>query len=365
MLDVVVDHRLDDHAGVPGVLPQMSHHRPDVRGGPVSNVGGVDRTSDVAHERGEDVLVGSAHDGGFRGEVVQHGRLRDAGAFGDGGQRRSGVAPLSDDRLRPPSRRIRISLSVIGLVALVVVFGMRKPAPIGHWDNADGQDRFLRAHRTAFAVLPTPAETIDVRTDFGFVRVYRFASAGAGTTGGGNLPLLLLPGRASATPVWADNVPELLRIGNVYTVGLSIGGWTAVNLALHRPDHIASMTVVDPVYVFADMPLGTIVRSIPAALPWLPGSWRDSFNSYTAGGVPVGDEPVADMIEAGMQHYRLRLPQPTRISKKRLGRLDLPVLAIIAGKSVMRDPQAAVETARRAWTSRCVRPKACSVEPAD
>lgn len=300
------------------------------------------------------------------------------------------------DRLRPTSRRARVTLIVIGLVALVVTVGMRKPAPIGHWDNAAGQDRFLRNYRTAFADLPTPAQTFDVRTDFGFVRVYRFAaSTGAGTAGSGNVPLVLLPGRASATPVWADNVPSLLRIGDVYTidllgepgmsvqdrpirndteqaewlhqtlgalpperfhlVGLSIGGWTAVNLALHRPDHIASMTVIDPVYVFADMPLGTIVRSIPAALPWLPRSWRDSFNSYTAGGVPVGDEPVADMIEAGMQHYRLRLPQPTRISEEQLGRLDLPVLAIIAGNSVMHDPQSAAETARRALRHGTVR----------
>ncbi len=107
------------------------------------------------------------------------------------------------------------------------------------------------------------------------------------------------------------------------------------------------MTVIDPVHVFADIPFGTIVRSIPAALPWLPRSWRDSFNSYTAGGAPVEDEPVADMIEAGMQHYRMRLPQPTRISEERLRRLDLPVLAIIAGESVMHDPQSAAETARQ------------------
>ncbi|MFF5214602.1 alpha/beta fold hydrolase [Micromonospora sp. NPDC000442] len=287
-------------------------------------------------------------------------------------------------RLRPRRRRIKVLLLGIGLSVLVIIFVMRTPAPIGHWDSADGQDRFLRAYAEAFAALPDPAETIDVRTDFGIVRVYRFA--GTGAEGGADTPLLLLPGRASATPVWADNVPLLLRISDVYAidllgepgmsvqacpidsdeaqaewlhqtldaltpdkfhlVGLSIGGWTAVNLALHRPDHVASMTVIDPVYVFADLPFGTIVRSIPAALPWLPRSWRDSFNSYTAGGAPVEGEPVADMIEAGMQHYKLRLPQPTRINEERLGRIDLPVLAIIAGESVMHDPQSAADTAR-------------------
>lgn len=56
---------------------------------------------------------------------------------------------------------------------------------------------------------------LDVRTDYGVVRVYRFAG-----TGEVESPLLLLPGRASASPVWADNLPGLLEIGDVYTIDL-------------------------------------------------------------------------------------------------------------------------------------------------
>ncbi|MFC9029973.1 alpha/beta fold hydrolase [Streptomyces arboris] len=202
------------------------------------------------------------------------------------------------------------------------------------------------------------------------------------------MPLVLLPGRASASPVWADNLPSLLAIGDVYTVdllgepgmsiqdrpitgdddqaawlhqvlealpeesfhlvGLSIGGWTAANLALHQSGRIETLTLIDPVYVFDDMPWRTIARSLPASLSWLPKSWRDSFNSYTAGGAPVEDVPVAHMIEAGMKHYSLKLPQPVRISEDRLATLDMPVLAILAGRSVMHDAQTAARTAERA-----------------
>lgn len=294
---------------------------------------------------------------------------------------------------RPRSRRwrrTRVALVVCGLLVLVIAFALRTPAPIGHWDSAEGQDRFLAAYTEAFADLPEPDDSIDVRTEFGIVRAYRFAGSGDASA-----PLVLLPGTASATPVWADNLPSLLEIGDVYTidllgepgmsiqdrpitndddkaawlhqtldalpedtfhlVGLSIGGWTATNLALHQPEHIETLTLIDPVYTFADMPLGTIVRSLPASLPWLPKSWRDSFNSYTAGGAPVEDVPVADMIEAGMQHYALQQPQPTRISEAQLGTLDLPVLAIIAGESVMHDADVAADTARRALTDGEVR----------
>ena len=266
----------------------------------------------------------------------------------------------------------------------------RRDPRVGHWDGAEGRGRFLSAYDAAFADLPRPARTVDVRTDYGVVRVYCFAG-----TGHAAAPLVLLPGRASASPVWAGNLPSLLRLGDVYTVdllgepgmsiqerpistdadqaawlhqtldalpeksfhvvGLSIGGWTAANLALHDPEHLATLTLLDPVRVFDGMPVATIIRSLPAALPWLPKSWRDGFNSYTAGGAPVEDVPVADMIEAGMRHYTLKLPQPGRITEERLATLDLPTLAIIAGRSVMHDPAVAARTAGRALRHGTVR----------
>ncbi|MFH8756417.1 alpha/beta fold hydrolase [Streptomyces atroolivaceus] len=260
----------------------------------------------------------------------------------------------------------------------------RNRRAVGHWDGADGRARYEAAYRTAMAELPGPERTLDVRTGHGTVRVYRFA----GRAGHGHpYPLVLLPGRASATPVWADNLPSLLEGGDVYTidllgepgmsvqeeplendadqaawlsgtlralpedrfhlVGLSVGGWSAVNLALHDAGKIATLSLIDPVHVFADMPLRTVIRSLPASLPWLPKSWRDAFNSYTAGGAPVEEIAVAAMIEAGMQHYRMQLPQPARIPEDRLGELRMPVLAVIAGRSVMHDAGSAVSTADR------------------
>ncbi|MCI2264947.1 alpha/beta fold hydrolase [Sediminivirga luteola] len=288
-------------------------------------------------------------------------------------------------------RRRRILVPLAALLALVLVAGWmtRSPAPVGHWDGADGRERFMRAYQTAFQDMPEVAETFDLRTDYGIVRAYRFAGNPDGT------PTVLLPGRSSASPVWADNMGALLDIGDVYTVdllgepgmsvqdrpissdedqaawlrqvleqlpedgfhmvGLSIGGWAAVNLVLHHPEAVEALSLIDPVFVFDDLPLGTVLRTIPAAFAWMPKSWRDSFTSYTAGGAPVEDVPVAEMIEAGMQHYALRLPQPTRIHEDRLEGIEVPVLAIIAGESVMLDPETAVATAQRSLPRGTVR----------
>ncbi|PSK91844.1 pimeloyl-ACP methyl ester carboxylesterase [Murinocardiopsis flavida] len=278
-------------------------------------------------------------------------------------------------------RRVRVGICIATAVLVLIGLAVRDTSPIGHFASGDAKDAFLRSYGRAMAELPEPDETLDVRTGYGVVRVYRFDGGADGA------PLVLLPGRAAASPVWAGNLPSLLKVRDVYTVdllgepgmsvqdrpietdadqaqwlhetlralpedrvhllGLSIGGWTAANLATREPAGIASVTLVDPVLVFADMPVEVMVRSIPASAPWLPKSWRDGFNSWTAGGAPVEDVPEADMIESGMRNYTLVLPAPTRIPEERMAALKPPALAVIAGESVMHDSAAAVETAER------------------
>ncbi|WP_254716689.1 alpha/beta fold hydrolase [Actinomadura sp. WMMB 499] len=60
------------------------------------------------------------------------------------------------------------------------------------------------------------------------------------------------------------------------------------------------------------------------------------------------DEPVAAVIDAGMESYTPHLPQPSRIGEDALRRLEMPVLAILAGRSVMHDVDASREVAERA-----------------
>ena len=260
---------------------------------------------------------------------------------------------------------------------------------IGTWRSDAGREDYRDKYDAAMRDLPAPTEVRDIRTEYGLVRVYRYAGAKSGLD-----PLVLLPGTSSGTPVWGDNLKSLLAIAEVYAIdllgepgmsiqskpitsdedkaawldqtlaalaqqrfnllGLSIGGWTAMNLAVRRPERVATVTTLDAVNVYDGIPLGTVLRSLPAAVKWLPRSWRDRFNSYTAGGKPVQQVPVADMIEAGMKNYTIRQPQPHRITEAQLAALPMPVLAIIAGRSVMHDPAKARSTAERALRTKTV-----------
>lgn len=286
---------------------------------------------------------------------------------------------------QPDGRSRRLLLAAVLVVSVLVgsLVWWPSSAPIGHFTSAAAQDRFRSAYARAMVDLPRPQRTLDVRTDFGVVRVYRFSGGHAAKA-----PLVLLPGRASATPVWADNLPSLLRQRDVYAidllgepgfsiqdrpittdadhaawlhevltalpearvhlVGVSIGGWTAANLAIRQPGKIASVTLLEPVLVFGPISTEAIVRSVPASVRWFPKAWRDDFASWTAGGAPVADVPLAHLIEAGMQSYAMKLPAPNRIAETALAGLDLPVLVIFGSRSAMHDSAEGADTARRA-----------------
>jgi pimeloyl-ACP methyl ester carboxylesterase len=267
------------------------------------------------------------------------------------------------------------------LILLISALALRDPAPVGYFSSAAAKDRYVLAYDETMKQMPEPQRVQDLRTSFGIVRVYRFAGAHDDQA-----PLLLLPGTSSGAPMWASNLPGLLRSRSVYVidllgepgmsiqdrpisssadkaqwlhqvlgqlpepelhvVGLSIGGWTATNLAIHQPAKIAGLILIEPIRTFADLRAEAILRSIPAGIAWLPKSWRDSFTSWTAGGIPVADLPVARMIEAGM-HYRIKQPSPAMITKDQLSRLQVPVLVIIAGDSPIHHSARAATVARQ------------------
>jgi pimeloyl-ACP methyl ester carboxylesterase len=228
------------------------------------------------------------------------------------------------------------------------------------------------------ARLPAPAGASVVDTDFGRVHIHRFGD-GRGT------PLVLLPGRSGSTTMWEPNLPTWAAKRTVYAVevlgeaglsvqereirdaddqaawlaaalsglgldrahlvGVSFGGWLAVNLALHGSTAVASLSLIDPACVFGRIPLTIILASL-AAHPAAPGFIRDRMLSWISGGAPVADEPVAEVIAASMAEFRIALPPPTYPNDDALRGLRVPTLALIAGRSRIHHPRKAYERAR-------------------
>jgi len=252
---------------------------------------------------------------------------------------------------------------------------------LGHFRSPAAEQAFQTAYAEAMRALPTPTATADVPTSFGSVRSYKFGNS-KGT------PLLLLPGRSASTPMWEPNVATLVQHRTVYTidligepgmsvqtrpftnagdqavwlrealagiglpkvhlVGVSIGGWSAVNLALYAPDPIASLTLVDPASVFGRLTWKMIVVSLGSVLPFMPQAIRMTLLSWISGGAKADESvPIAKLIASGMRNYANKIPAPTYPSDEQLRSITVPLLALTGGRSIAHNPKKAEARAKR------------------
>jgi len=247
---------------------------------------------------------------------------------------------------------------------------------IGKFTSPAGRQRFQESYDEGMRLLPAPAAVHDVRTAFGEVRVYRF-----GATGG--VPIMLLHGRNGTAVSWQPNIAPLAERRTVYAVdllgeagasvqtapirdaddhaawldetiaglglrtahlvGYSIGGWAACNQVVRRPERVASISLLDPANTVGRIPVGTVLRTIPA---FVSARGRTSFLRWVDGqGADPLANPVGRVIDAAMRDYRPALPQPAYFTDDQLRSVMMPVLAIVAGRSVMHDPVAALRRA--------------------
>ncbi len=250
---------------------------------------------------------------------------------------------------------------------------------IGHFVSQDAFARYLDAYRAA---APAFSAQLDVPTGLGTVRVYRYDGPVERT------PVLLLPGRGSGSPMWATNLASLraqrtvfsldllgdaglsvqsrsiadagdqarwleeviagLGLARVHLLGVSMGGWLATNAAIRTPDRIASIMVLDPAMTFGRIPAKAVIASIALVVPRFPAGLRRRVMSWLAGGAPIDETlPEAALLEAASTGFVVRQPGPRMFVDGELRSLALPVLAIIAGRSVIHHPGRAAARARR------------------
>jgi pimeloyl-ACP methyl ester carboxylesterase len=280
-------------------------------------------------------------------------------------------------------RRGLVSAVVLGLGAGALAYATYDPSLVGHLRSKEGRKEYAASYAAAMGQLPEPTRTMDLDTDFGTVRVYDFSSARTR----GSTPIVLLPGRTSGVPMWEANLPGLAeertayaldalgdagmsvqtrRIGDaadqaawldqalarlgepkVHLVGHSFGGWLAANYAARFPERVATLSLLEPVFVFGGIRWQVYVKSIPASLPFLPRSWREAMLADFGGAEEIDpDDPVARMISDATERYAATLPLPERLSPERLRSLSMPVYAAMASDGAMQDSAAATRVAR-------------------
>jgi pimeloyl-ACP methyl ester carboxylesterase len=258
---------------------------------------------------------------------------------------------------------------------------VRTQPKVGHFRSDRARAHFLSVYDAALAQLPPFAESTDVPTSFGTVRAYRF-------DGPCGPPVVLLPGRSASTPMWRVNIPPLLKhrtvisidllgeagmsmqhspirgpedeaqwldetldglgLDGAHLLGVSIGGWTATSLAVHRPVRVSSLALLDPAMTFARIPAKAVLASLALVVPGVPEALRRRVLRWISGGADIDDsQPEADLISAASKDFVLAKAPPKMFSDDQLRSVTVPVLALIAGTSVIHDPARAAARARR------------------
>ena len=207
---------------------------------------------------------------------------------------------------------------------------------IGKWISLEKQQEYADAYEKAMRTMPK-SESLRIRTSFGTVQVYCWEKDSAKN----KIPILLLPGKSSGTPMWYRNLPDFyenrtvyafdalgdaglsdqnhpiqnrfdqatwiaetieeLKLSRVHITGHSFGGWLSANFASYYPHKLASLVLIEPVFTFQMIKLAVILKSIPYNMRFLPKKWRQGLLKEISGSKTIDtSDPVAKMIDAGL-----------------------------------------------------------------
>jgi pimeloyl-ACP methyl ester carboxylesterase len=284
--------------------------------------------------------------------------------------------------------RINISVFlpwVVVLAAILWLAGIPKERRImsrlSPFKTPEGEARFLAAYDAALKLWPVPYDELDVPTRFGTTHV---VACGPKTAP----PLVLLHGYMATLTMWSPNISafskdyrvyavdvmgqpgrsspgepirsaadfvswltatlDALRLERVALVGMSFGGWLALNYAVAAPQRLRKLVLLSPggllpmVRQFSVR--GVLMVSLPTRLTvntffhWLGFTDRAYAN-------------MLDLMYLGLKHFRMPLEtarvMPAVVSDEALRAMKVPTLLLIGNHEVISDPARALERARR------------------
>jgi pimeloyl-ACP methyl ester carboxylesterase len=239
---------------------------------------------------------------------------------------------------------------------------------------------FLDAYDAMLVRWPVEVESVDVPGRLGTTRVNTCGPAGAPA-------IVLLHGGGATSTVWYGNVGSLAVHHRVYAidaigdrgrsiyngtpiggrdglmswldetldsvgvrdvamiVGHSYGAWQSMQYALHAPDRVGRLALLDPTECFIPVSLRFKLRAIPLAVRPSPATRRSFYRWEMDGRTPDAQWFELAMMRAGGKGA---LVWPKRPPASALRSMSTPTLVIVAGQSRQQSPKRLAAEARTA-----------------
>jgi len=245
----------------------------------------------------------------------------------------------------------------------------------------EGEGAFLAAYDAAMKLWPVPYEELVIPSRFGMTHVIVSGPKDAP-------PLVLLHGYWATSTMWAPNIADFskdyrvyaidvmgqpsksipaepirdaadyaawstatldaLHLDHVCLVGMSFGGWLALNYAVSAPTRVQKLVLLSP-GGFLPMVRQFYLRGM--LMVFFPT--RVTVNSFMRwlGFTGIGARPVLDLMYLGLMHFRVppetARVMPTVFSDNELRAMRVPTLLLIGDHEVISDPAKALARARR------------------
>lgn len=138
---------------------------------------------------------------------------------------------------------------------------------------------------------------------------------------------------------WLDDVLAGLGVAGADMVGISLGGWLALDYAIRRPGRVGKLALICPGGI-GHVKLSFLLQSLALLVlgPW--GRRR----ALAAAGGSVISGPLAAYLTLIFTHFRPNRGALPRFSDPALSGLHMPVLMIVGAKDALLD---SAESARR------------------
>lgn len=149
---------------------------------------------------------------------------------------------------------------------------------------------------------------------------------------------------SDAHALWLDDVMSGLGLAKASFVGVSLGGWLALDYARRRPDAVDRLALVCPAGIGRQK--NFLLKAAPLLLlgPWGARRMREMVVGRARGEPPPAARPFIQLMSLIGRTIRPRIVRIPRLTDADLLRLEAPMLVIVGGRDVLLDSE---DTRRR------------------
>ncbi len=241
------------------------------------------------------------------------------------------------------------------------------------------EKQYMALYEVVLTKWNVPMESLDITTGYGITHINTCGS-------NSDSPMILFPGFGANSTMWYPNIASLsskfrvyaidtngqpgksivsqkltaanstdwmlevldgLGIENAIMAGISLGGWLTLNFAIHQPERVKRIVLLDPAASFENMSTPFLWHSFIPIMVHPTRSRLVKYFRWMTQGYKV-DHDWGELMLQGILNTRPQPPiRPVPFTDSELRSLKIPVLLLIGERSVIYNPQRAYQRAIR------------------